>query len=135
MILGLYRQLFLPIFLKVYSSVFIHYDNPLTCAYTPIHADTAAGIIVGVHPFLLLNTCLPLHFLDLNYASTKLLNLSLSNFLIHHSFEPLTIKPITLYIDVASLSCGSSGNIASTAAEQGSGRHARACYILHTGAI
>jgi hypothetical protein len=32
--------------LKVYSSVFIHYDNPLTCVYTPIHADTAAGIIV-----------------------------------------------------------------------------------------
>jgi hypothetical protein len=33
--------------LEVYSSVFIHYDNLLTCAYTPIHADTAAGIIVG----------------------------------------------------------------------------------------
>jgi hypothetical protein len=47
MILGLYRQLCLPIFLKVYNSVFIHYDNFLTCVYTPIHADTAAGIIVG----------------------------------------------------------------------------------------
>jgi hypothetical protein len=32
--------------LEVYSSVFIHYDNLLTCVYTPIHADTAAGIIV-----------------------------------------------------------------------------------------
>jgi hypothetical protein len=39
-------QLCLLIFLEVYSSVFIHYDNLLTCVYAPIHADTAAGIIV-----------------------------------------------------------------------------------------
>jgi hypothetical protein len=47
MILGLHRQLFLPIFLMVYSSAIILYENPLTCVYTPIHVDKAVGIIVG----------------------------------------------------------------------------------------